>query len=96
MMGLVANSPCPMISKSSIHENERGGFCIKMEATQKKVKAIVEKLARDRSLKEPPVCIFSGHNLGISHLKRSCDNMPLKIMGPNIFTRKCMVKMFWK
>jgi len=90
-----------MISKSSIHEKEKGGFHIKMEATQislpeEKVKAIVEKLARDRSLKEPPVCIFSGHNLGISHLKRSCDNMPLKIMGPNIFTRKCMVKMFRK
>ena len=54
MMGLVAtNSPCAMISKSSIHEKERGGFSIKMEASQislpeKKVKAIVEKLARDR------------------------------------------------
>jgi len=64
MMGLVAtNSPCPMISKSSIHEKGRGGFHIKMEAShislaEKKVKAIVEKLARDRSLKEPPVCIY--------------------------------------
>ena len=71
MMGLVAtNSPCPMISKYSIHEKKRG-FHIKMEASQislpeKKVKAIFERLARDRSLKEPPICIFSGRNLGIS------------------------------
>ena len=69
-MGLVAtNSPCPMISKSSIHEKGRGGFRIKMEASQislpeKRVKVVVEKLARD-------ICIFSGPNLGISHLKRS-------------------------
>ena len=98
MMGLVAtNSPCPMISKSSIHQKERRGFRIKMEASQislpeKKVKAIVEKLARDRSLKEPPICIFSGRNMGISsgrnvgisHLKRSCGNKPLKIKRPNI------------
>ena len=64
MMGLVAtNSPCPLISKYSIHEKERGWFRIKMEASQiilpeKKVKAIVENLARDRSLKEPPICTF--------------------------------------
>lgn len=94
MMGLVAtNSPCPMISKSSINEKERGGFHIKMEASQislpeKKVRAIVEKLARDRSLKEPPICIFSGRNLGISHLKRSCENMPLKIRRPSISSQK--------
>ena len=94
MMGLVAtNSPCPMISKSSIHEKERGGFRIKMEASQislpeKKVKAIVEKLVRGRSLKEPPICIFSGRNLGISHLKCSCGNMPLKIRRPNISAQK--------
>jgi len=94
MMGLVAtNSPCPMISKSSTHEKERGGFRIKMEASQnslpqKKVKAIVEKLARDRSLKEPPICIFSGGNLAISHLKRFCGNMLLKIRRPNISTQK--------
>lgn len=94
MMGLVTtNSPCPMMSKSSIHEKERGGIHIKMATSQislpeKKVKAIVEKLARDRSLKEPPICIFSGRNLGISHLQRSCDNMPLKIRRPNISAQK--------
>ena len=94
MLGLVTtNSPCPMISKSSIHEKERGGFRIKMEASQislpeKKVKVIVEKLARDGSLKEPPICIFSRRNLGISHLKRSCGNMPLKIRRPNISAQK--------
>ena len=64
-----------------------------MEASQislpkKKVKAIVEKLARDRSLKEPPICVFSGRNLDISHLKCSCGNMPLKITRPNIFAQK--------
>ena len=85
MLGLVTtDSPCPMISKSSIYEKERGWFRIKMEASQislpeKKVKFTVEKLARDRSLKEPPICIFFGRNLGISHLKRSCGNILLKI-----------------
>lgn len=96
MMGIVTtNSPCPMISKSCIHEKERGGFHIKMAASQvslpeNKVKAIVEKLAGDRSLKEPPICIFSECNLGISHIKHSCDNMPLKIRCPNISAQKVL------
>jgi len=55
---------------------------------EKKVKAIVEKLARGRALKKPPICIFYGRNLGISHLKHSCGNMPLKIRRPNIYAQK--------